>query len=428
MIQVIFVCFIIIYSLLVKDKRKILLILVAILPFNDILKVFCEHNGGGNIFSFWKEFAIIILFLRTLSVKAKKTVINNRIIYTYIFIVFYFFLFFIIGAEKYGSSIAFRTFRNVAFLPILIFISSKITLDRAFLGKLFITIVCSSSLMGFLGVLESHFGYRELIRDYMGQILEIGSDGTVYYNTSNLKIMGVERMASVMGTPNQFGNYMALSSSFIYFCLKRKLINNRYNIILWIAFIFIMLCMIESFCRTAFVMFILILFIFEYRFGEKAVIKNTIIIFLVFISLLFIASLINDTVNEVVFATLSGNEASSADRTNNFVKGIDFLFLNPFGYGLGSTENSLKNFVFFSESSFLNIAVEAGLISIVIFLYFCLIINNALKKNNGYLSIFSSAIVLANTICFLFANIFGTPYVYLYWIFTSIGLMKIPSK
>lgn len=430
MIQVIFVSVIIIYSFFVKDKRKILLLLVAILPFNDILKIFCEHNGGDGLFSFWKEFAITILLFRTLFQKTRNdiSIINNKIIHTYIFIVFYFLLFFIIGTEKYGAFIAFRTFRNVAFLPILIFISSRITLDKAFLEKIFITIICSSTLMGLLGILECHFGYREVIRQYMGQILDTGNDGTIYYNTSNLKILGFERMASVMGTPNQFGNYMALSSSFIYFCLKQKIVSKKYNIIFWIAFVFVVLCLIESFCRTAFVMFLLILFISEYRCGKKVVIKNIIMILFVSVSLLFIASFINDTVSEIVSATLSGNEASSADRSNNFIKGMDFLLSNPFGYGLGSTENSVKNFIFFSESAFLNIGVEAGIISIILFWYFCLLINNVLKKNNSFLSMYSSAIILTNLICFLFANIFGTPYIYIYWIFTSMGLMKTPYK
>lgn len=422
MIQIIFVGLIVLYSLFVKDSRKIIILLVAFLPFNEILKTFCMYNGGDGIFSFWKEIAILILFLRTNSNISRK-ISYNHLIQIYVFIVIYFSIFFIIGAEIYGASMAFRTFRNVVFLPILLFIFPNLVIDKSFVNKFFFVSMFSATLMGVVGIFECHFGYRELIRGYMGQIEEIGSDGTVYYNTTNLKIMGFERMAGLMGTPNQFGNYMALTASLIYFCLKRKIVEYKHNIVPWLIFIFIIFCLIESFCRTAFVMFLLILILTEYK-SKKNILKNVIAISIASLLILYVATLINDSVNEILSATFSGNEASSADRGNNFKRGIDFLIANPFGYGLGSTENSLKNYVFFSESAFLNIGVEAGVVAVILFLCFCKKINFLLCKQSGELSRFSSAVVLTNSICFLFANIFSTPYIYFFWILTGIGLMK----
>ena len=423
MIQIIFVSAISLYSLLVKDCRKIILLIIAILPFNSILKAFCLHNGGDGIFSFWKEIAILILFIRTYTSISRIHISYNSLLKIYVFIIMYFSIFFIIGTEIYGASMAFRTFRNIVFLPILLFIYPNLDMDKTFINRFFYVTIISATLMGLTGIIECHFGYREFIRGYMGQIEEIGRDGTIYYKTSNLKIMGFERMSGLMGTPNQFGNYMALSASFTYFCLKRKLIEYKHYILLWGVFILIILCLIESFCRTAFAMFLLILIITEYK-SKKNIVKNIIIISTISIFLLYIATFINDTVSEIFSATFSGEEASSADRGNNFKKGIDFLFANPFGYGLGSTENSLKNYIYFSESAFLNLGIEAGVIAIILFLCFCKKINNVLLKCQNKLSIFSSSVIITNSICFLFANIFSTPYIYLFWFFTGIGLMR----
>ncbi len=428
MLQIIFVFLVIIYSLFVKDCRKIILLLLVLLPFNNILKTIFFYNGGDSIFSFWKEIAIIILFFRTYLIKSEKQVgyIKNRLINTYIFIVFYFFIFFVIGAGIFGTSMAFRTFRNVAFLPILLFIFPNLTLDNIFKKKFLMSLIFSATLMGVFGVLECHLGFREAIRGYMGQIEEIGSDGTIYYNTTNLKIMGFDRMAGLMGTPNDFGNYMALSASMIYIFLKRKIIEYKHNKFLWLSFIFIILCLIESFCRTAFVMFLLILILTEYK-AKKNIVKNLIVISVISFFLVLIASFVNDSVYEIFSATFSGNEASAADRGSNFKRGIDFLFANPFGYGLGSTENSVKNYIFFSESSFLNLGVEAGIFAIILFLFFCKKINTVLYIHHNELSIYSSSVVITNSICFLFANIFGTPYIYFFWLFTGIGLMRSSS-
>ncbi|WP_298453594.1 O-antigen ligase family protein [uncultured Prevotella sp.] len=429
MLQIIFVFLVVIYSLFVKDCRKIILLLLVLLPFNNILKTIFMHNGGDSIFSFWKEISIIILFFRVHLIKREKQVgyINNKLIGTYIFIVFYFFIFFIIGSGIFGASMAFRTFRNVAFLPILLFIFPSLVLDDIFKKKFLMSLMFSATLMGLFGVVECHLGFREAIRGYMGQIEEIGSDGTIYYNTTNLKIMGFDRMAGLIGTPNDFGNYMALSASMIYYFIRRKIIEYKHNEILWISFIFIILCLIESFCRTAFAMFLLIIILTEYK-SKNNVLKNVIAISVASLLILYIATLVNDSVNEILSATFSGNEASSADRGNNFKRGIDFLVANPFGYGLGSTENSLKNYVFFSESSFLNLGVEAGVFAIILFLFFCKIINKVLYVHNNELSIYSSSVVITNSICFLFASIFGTPYIYIFWIFTCVGLMKSSSN
>ena len=421
MIELLFVVFVVLFSIKTKNRENIILLLILLLPFNDVLKKIIA-SGGGNLFAFWKELAIFILFFRSFySIRIKKA------FPFYIILLIYFSFFFLIGSDTYGMAISFRNYRNILILPLLVYSFSSFSINDVFLKKIVLCIVISSTIIAFSGIIEIHFGYREVIRRLMGSIETESETGYIYYSSSNYKIMGFDRMCGIINTPNQFGYFMALNVALLYYLFQTKVIslNKVERKILISVLILLFICLLESFCRTGYALLFFI-YIFSASHNKK-LFNRIIILFLLLISIILVISMYNSSVHSVLMNTFGGNEASAADRSNNLARGINYLYNNPFGSGLGSSENSTSKCVFFSESSFVNLGVEAGIIGIILFVSFNLFIIKYMNNNNPFKK-FSFSVCIANLMTFIFANTFGTPSIYYIWLFIALGYAKFEQK
>lgn len=424
MVEIAFVVITVLLAIRLKYENVIIL-LIFLLPFNDFFKEAISNLwSGGTIFSFWKELVILILFLRTYP-HIKRTI--NKIIVIYFFMIICCSFFFVLGIEYYPPAICFRMFRNMCVVPLLFVICSGLTLSDSFLKKITYTLCIDAIIIGLIGIWEIHGGGRIPVRSFMGDIYADNTIG-VFYKVTNFTIMGFDRMCSIMLTPNAFGYFMAFVSSFLLFLLqyqKKLFAGWRYKIIFMI-WLFSLFCLLESFCRTAYVMFLFCYLFILYNKQCSKFTKQIIIFGIISILILTLAFFFVPNIESVINGTLSGKEESASDRINNFSSGWTFVSSHPFGHGLGSSENSVKRFVFFSESSFINIITEIGIIGLIIFYLLQLSIYKCIctRRNKSEWTSYSLSLLLMNLLCMISTNIFGTPYIYFLYILMGVCMMK----
>ena len=139
------------------------------------------------------------------------------------------------------------------------------------------------------------------------------------------------------------------------------------------------------------------------------------------ISLLFFPDIIT-----VIEATISGKEASSADRTNNVSKALEYILTEPYGHGVGASNNRFQSeMVYFAESSIMNIMIELGVLGLLILLLIHIQIIKIISRNGRnecFFYVFMAIAISSIITCLFSINLYGIPYVYFWWIFLGLGI------
>lgn len=419
LIEFILLVTIIIFSCRVKFIN-VLCLFILLLPFNLFIKSCFVHfnNSTGEIYLYWKELVVIILFIRSYLLSSTHTVsvklkFNLFIIY-FPFIVIYFLFF----TDNYSPAIP--SIRNYIF-PFLLMISVA-NMDKINFSKIINIIIFLAIFLNLGGVIEHFFIHKEL-QLFTGQIVDIRSDGYIEYSTTSHLILGMERMCGIIDAgPNMFG---VVNSMLILIFLGVLFSCINHNKFLYIALIFSILGLCLSFSRAGFGIFILGFFILLIRYKKYKKLSSIIFILFILIILFILFVIIFPEILMVIEATISGNEASSAARGENFINGLIKVFDNPFGLGLGVSDNRYSS-KYFTESSFINMAIEIGLIGLFIWLSNFLISLSLLNRNklNPFSNI-SFAITCATLpICFLSVNPVAMPFYYFWCMLIGFGLNK----
>lgn len=422
MIEVFVVTIVVLFSFF-TNRKNIVLLLVFFLPFNDFVKkVFTLYGSGGNLFSFWKELAIIILFIRSYQYIEKKNLIRFFPLYLCLclFIVLYFF----VGLQNYDVSVCFRTMRNVLILPLLFLALNGLDINDSFIKKFVILLTFSTLLIGLIGIWEIHMDGRIPLRTFMGNIMDGGG-----YSAPNFVMMGLDRMCSIMTVPNAFGYLMAFHASILLFVFlyKKNLFNKKWIYLLRISFVITIFCLLESFCRTAWFLFVFSYFLVLYYKNRKKFFIRFIAFVLIGLCALYIAYIVSPNIQMIVESTFSGEESSASDRSNNFSDGLTFITNNPFGYGLGSSENSVDNYIYFAESTFVNLSTEIGIMGTIFYILFLLVLLSIIRRTYSDFTPFSLAVLSVNLVCIIPTNVYVSPYSYFVFLFSGLALMRINS-
>lgn len=420
----IFVLLIIAIFALTAKRERIIYFFIFFLPLNTFVKDVLTLYGGGNYFSMWKELIILLLFLRSL----KEVNWNNFKILS-LFLVFVI-VSFLLTKDK-GDGIP--SFRDHFFTGILFITIASIPLQTKVLFNCAKTLFYVLIVFNIIGLLQVTIpAVRDTIDVVMSRIDTVDGYGNIIYNASSYYIMGIYRMSSIMEGPNVFGVTNAFVLLLHLFLLMRITRNNvlykqTHSVIFKISLILSIVCLIASFSRAGFAIFIvgyILLLIFQ---GYK-VYKTIITICVTLIPIILIALYISDDFNTIISGTLSGNEASSADRTNNLMRGLSGNTISLFGNGLGTCKIGSKHF---TESSFVNFIFELGIIPFVFLLLFFLIVYFCSKKNiiNNDFAILSSALIPPVLLACLFTiNCYANPFLFIWWMFMAIGIKKCKYK
>ena len=129
-------------------------------------------------------------------------------------------------------------------------------------------------------------------------------------------------------------------------------------------------------------------------------------------------------VEEVILATLTGKEASSAARYSMTNDALDFLLNHPLGYGLGATSGDKS--IYFAESSLINFGIEIGVIGLFLLLLLILHIYKSIRSNKSNKTrraccAFLIAYVMTSLVS---VNTYENPFIYYAWLIFGFGLMR----
>ena len=192
MIEIVFFLLLVLYCVFSKTDH-IFYLLLFLLPFHTFLKsCFLYFQGGGNIFAFWKEIAVVILFAKVVSKPHFKfdKILLSLILGFVLLIITFFFL-----SKNPAEGIAtlrdhispFMLLGAMCCMPLKIRVIKKAIL-------IFTVSVFINCIMGFI----QNFFFNIQIATLMGSIDFIDSSGYVQYKQDSARILVIERMSGII--------------------------------------------------------------------------------------------------------------------------------------------------------------------------------------------------------------------------------------
>lgn len=406
------------------SSAKILCLMFLLLPVHGTIK-FMVFGYGGNIFAMWKEIGIMAILIKTWN--AKSLLSNN--IKPLLFLFFSCSAIFMIVGFTEGFKMS-SSIKRLVFPPLLALAASKIPFTQTSFKNLLLSIFVGSIVINITGVADFLSpSTRMIFRDMMRVGYVIAEDGTIYYDVSSFAIMGLDRASGLMaGGPNQLGVF---NCGILMFCLiallffKKMFITQKQKFVLYAATVMSTFLLLVSFSRAGWAMVAIAFFILIFK--DKRMRKYAVgIAFTGILCLVFAVSLIPQ-VSTVVEGTFSGNEASSAARADMTQNSLDKMLENPFGYGLGASDRTNKNYKGFAESSMINTGFETGVEGILILsmVIFCII---KLCYKNRFVYVFApfgySFFIAYYITSWVSVNPFENPFVYYAWGLVGLSLNK----
>lgn len=403
------------------SSKQILCFIFLFLPIHGTIKTIF-FQSGGELFSMWKELGLLMILL-----KERRLIFRDydSIWRTYVFLFLCTFVYFCVGNIHgyHGSS----TLKKLLFPCLLTLCVANINYNRNDIKNLFCCIFIGSLIINITGILDFLFpSVRSVFRNLMNIDFSVSKDGTVHYDINSFTIMGYERVCGLMsGGPNQFGIFNAgilfIAILGILYC--NTVFNlKRYKVMIIISLCMSSLCLLLSFSRAGMAIVLISLLIMSLT--DRKLRFKTICIMLIIACALIIGMMYSPQVEEVILATLTGKESSSAARYSMTNDALEFLLNHPYGYGLGATSGDKS--IYFAESSLINFGIETGIIGL--FLLFLLVLsiyknigNNKLNKANQACRAFLIAYVMAS---FVSVNAYENPFIYYAWLIFGFGLMK----
>lgn len=417
--EVVFVLAVILY-VLAGSKDRYLYVLVFFLPFNAFIKSSLDFVGmDSRLFGFWKEILILMFFVGSINNILKYCRLKTISFILAIYIVLYFAL----GCTQDVSS-AFVKLRDSLFpILLLITVSSRQYSPKA-ISNLLLIFSVSILITCIVGILESFGGYRPQIAIIKDAIVGIDpATGTIYYPAAWM-IMGYNRMVGLLDSPNQLGVLLAIYLIVSYF-FNGFIISKGKRRFMFLVDILAAICLVLTFSRTAFALLILTyIFYMVSNINNRKNFRRSIYIILGIAVIFGILLLVSQGLQDVVLGTATGQEASSADRQNNIMTGLEFAIKQPWGYGLGTTRsvNGVAK-VFFVESGMVDLMIEQGVIGVILQTIYLYLIFKAIKKSRTDIKLKNFRSVLISTYICAWVSINPMEFIYSYYLMIFVGIV-----
>lgn len=424
-LEILIVSFISLICVYLKPD-KILILMALLLPIYGTIKTIV-FGDSGDVFAFWKEIAIIILFIKTSRYSAQETIKYRNLFILYVIFVIYGL---VMTAYSYSQHMAFLTNLKKILFPTFIFLSvTKLHLTKTQIGNILLSFAIGSILINITGLIDFFSpALRMVFRSMMKVGFVLDNKGQIYYDISSYTIMGINRVCGLMsGGPNQMGIYnslvvFCLILYFMYFKSKQRI----KSIFVYFMLILSTFCLLTSFSRAGWGVLCIALLLYALKSKQKAKVIYCIVFAMIII---LISSLVDPKIEYVIAGTLSGKEASSATRGSMTQDAFRFVLNHPLGGGVGASDpsNFSKGFLYFAESSLLNIAIDIGVFGFLFLSVLYLKMYIYIKNNKqNMLNILGAFYLVANYITSLVSvNPYETPYIYLSWILLGLTACTI---
>jgi len=413
------------FCFLQNDEHKIIALFLILLPFHTFLKnSFSYFLEGGEIFSAWKEAVILILAYRVFSkphLQLNRLILIMQMIF-FILAVFYFFV-------SDVPADALPALRDHLFPGILFFAVMAIRLDSRLIEKIILILAVSVFISDLIGFAQ-YFFFNVPIARIMDTAAYIDPSGYIHYKISSYRIMGIERMSGITGSPNIFGLYNAFAMILFFGVLLFKesfTFSAKQFHFIRIALFLALVSLLFSFSRAGWAIALLGTGIMLLYRDFSMRLKYLLGAMLVLLVLILVVSVFYPDAFGIILSSFTGEEASAAARSSSVMKGIRMLLDEPWGHGLGATDNRKESVQFFVESAWMNIGYEIGLAGVFYLITYNLIILHYLFKNALYCAVprIALAISLSTLVaCMVSVNAYGMPYIYLWWLLLGLGMNR----
>lgn len=428
MIELFIFSIVIILFMILRLEHSII-IFVALLPFHAFIKnILALLYDGGYLFSYWKELVIMIMLIK-MGLNVKKYYLDVNLlrlisVYTFLIVIYY--------LVSDNMVVALSALRNHLFTLLLLILYSNISISLKTIKNLYMAMSISFFISYMAGYLQLFF-FKIPLGYLMGRIASIDSGGYITYSTTSARILGYERMSGIIGGPNDFGLFVAISLLIvlaIWISELKRIYSKPFQVFLIILLVFGSIALLLSFSRAGWTMFTAGFLLLAYVNNVKF---SPIIIAIILPIAISIMPLFIETsfISEIYQSTVSGQELSAADRVSNFLNGLSTILNEPFGHGLGTTDNRYDSMQYFAESAFINLIYEIGFIGFFALSgIFMLLARKSykMKNENMFSGLSMTIILLTYLISMLSVNTYGMPYIYISWIIIGIGINKNISK
>lgn len=394
---------------LFSKKKWIICSLILLFPghlfFKNILEVF---RGEVIFFPLWYDIGIFTLLIKTLLGRhCKYTMIKSLIILFLVLVVLY---------TSTNDSEALTTLR-IHLHCIALFVIWSVANFKKEDYILFKRTIIYATLFYCLTGIIIYFFFQWQMHLLLGH-LEMTPQGWTYTSPS-FQIMGFERMFGMIGGPNQFGVYM--SFTFIALLFTNRGEEHSYE---KLPLVLSGICLILSFSRAGWAVSVITIIIYNILYGKGKQFFYSIIKFTMTASVaLFVLALIVPEVSEIITASITGKEASAANRGDIVKNGFDEIATDFYGHGLGTGID--KSGPTISESSMVILLYELGVFVTILYYYILLKTSFFVYKKNVWYSYLLLAFVIATLITSVVSmNIFQYPYIYYLWSIVGLAANK----
>jgi len=343
---------------------------LALMPFHTFLVVWAGHLLGHQaIFQAWKELLIVVLFCLSLIVIFKNLQNKQKLFHhsNYLILVF-FILTLLISAINQPPLLALSYGIKYTLSYLLLFVIAQIAATSRDEKIIIRIILVTSAIVVSFGLLQifllphnflTNFGYSQMtVAPYLG-----------VPGTNAIRIL------STLGGPNQLGSFLLLP-----ICLLVYLIIKKQKLWYFILLAGSIVVLFNTYSRSAWLGAILAIVITMFLTFSRAILRWSILIFLTIVLGCILLISVNSRLQSYLFHGDSitylndlkthNLNSSDAKRLISMQAGFEAVAKDPLGKGLGTAgPASVKaDNGFLTENYYLQIAVEAGVLGLIIYL------------------------------------------------------------
>jgi O-antigen ligase len=377
-------------SLLLAFKKPLwaLILVLVLVPFNAFIVTYLRFalnlsETQGLLLTFWKEWIVLWLAVWALTriLKEGKGIVKIFWFDWFIFGLVFLALISILWGSKDIKTIVFGLRYDFEFF-LLYFVARIIKLQKGDLIKIIVALLIPAAVVVIFGVLQStilpwdflnRFGYTYSLEWLPGLALQ---SSQIVGSTRDLS-----RIFSTLSGPNQLGSYLAIIASILLASIlyAKKFI---YKLGAFIFFLISLLPMYRTYSRSAWLGLIFaLLTLIIYIFVASRKVKQSVSVGIgtAMVLVILIAAIIAGTVlffnqsNSGLFRETLFRSFSTTGHIDAFRGGLDLIKKSPMGSGIGTAGPASQWAVgtsqaVITESTYLQIGVELGVLGMVVFM------------------------------------------------------------
>lgn len=372
----------------------VMLIFLILLPFQAFIVTFLRFKFNlpydQMVFiSAWKEYLLAILFIlaifKTFRLKKLpfKVLKVDKIIISFFILAFLYFLFF---GGSFGQKISGLRYDLEFFF--VYFLARSFSFDKKQIKIFLMTFLFVSISVVLFGLLQISFLPPSFLQQFgyspnLGEYLKTGILPT--YESVNPTLPNFYRIQSFFPGALQFSSYLVLLSLIVFSLILFLKNKKQYLIPAGIFLVFVLLAIFATYSRSAWLGILAGIFtIFLVKAKRK---RNVIIptIILVFLGIASVFLLFNVQTFQTIILHGEVREnalfGSTMTHLEAFISSIISILKNPLGMGVGSAgpASSLGK-TLITENWYFQIAIEMGMLGLVIFSAIIVYLFKYLKK------------------------------------------------